>query len=280
VKRAALTPRQETSGREKAAGARSASFVRETRFALAPHVFACVDGSHVVLLDLKHDEYYALDIAVTQGLAVLVAGWPIGGSQAADAIEPAKQAVAADALLVVDALLLHELLVSPPRTGKRMDHPRVRPAESDLRTGPACLMRVNICDFVQVARAALVAALLLRCCSLERLVRRTLARKRRSATKLASKSAGRAASAAQHARLVDRLGRFDRLRPLFFSARDACLLESLALLEFLAGHDLHPDWVFGVRTRPFAAHCWVQYGDAVCNDVVERVCRFTPILVA
>jgi hypothetical protein len=120
-----------------------------------------------------------------------------------------------------------------------------------------------------VARAVFVATLLLRCCSLERIVRRTLARKRR-----------RTAAPIEHARLTDLAERFERWCPLFFSAQDACLLHSLALLEFLAGHAIHPDWVFGVRTRPFVAHCWLQHEQAVCNDTLERVCRFTPILVA
>jgi len=31
--------------------------------------------------------------------------------------------------------------------------------------------------------------------------------------------------------------------------------------------------------RPFAAHCWVQYGDIVFNDRVEEVGGYTPIMV-
>jgi hypothetical protein len=34
-----------------------------------------------------------------------------------------------------------------------------------------------------------------------------------------------------------------------------------------------------VQTRPFAAHCWVQHGDIVCNDTVEHVSGYTPIMV-
>ena len=36
--------------------------------------------------------------------------------------------------------------------------------------------------------------------------------------------------------------------------------------------------VFGV-TMPFAAHCWVQQGDVVLNDALDRVLRFRPIMV-
>ena len=73
---------------------------------------------------------------------------------------------------------------------------------------------------------------------------------------------------------------FQRLRPLLFSTREACLFNSLALIEFLAQHDCYPHWVFGVRARPFAAHCWVQLDHTVLNDGVEHVSRYTPIMVA
>lgn len=37
-------------------------------------------------------------------------------------------------------------------------------------------------------------------------------------------------------------------------------------------------WVFGVRTWPFLAHCWVQIDDQVIGDSLERVRGFTPIM--
>ena len=82
---------------------------------------------------------------------------------------------------------------------------------------------------------------------------------------------------------VDRARRlveaFARYRVFLFSSRNECLFDSLALIEFLARYDIYPDWVFGVQTRPFAAHCWVQHGDIVFNDTVEYVGGFTPIMV-
>jgi len=72
---------------------------------------------------------------------------------------------------------------------------------------------------------------------------------------------------------------FARYRVFLFSSKDECLYDSLALLEFLARYGIYPDWVFGVQTRPFAAHCWVQHGDIVFNDTVEHVSGYTPIMV-
>ena len=72
---------------------------------------------------------------------------------------------------------------------------------------------------------------------------------------------------------------FVYLRPLFYTARDACLLDSLTLTRFLAGYGVFPTWVFGVKTDPFYAHCWVQEGDFVFNDTPDFIKAFSPILV-
>jgi hypothetical protein len=72
---------------------------------------------------------------------------------------------------------------------------------------------------------------------------------------------------------------FLHLRPLFYTVHNACLLDSVTLLRFLAGYGVFPDWVFGVKTEPFHAHCWVQQGGYVFNDSPDCVGEFAPILV-
>ena len=59
-----------------------------------------------------------------------------------------------------------------------------------------------------------------------------------------------------------------------------CLLDSLALLWFLDAHRLSADLVIGVKSAPFEAHCWVEFGDVALNEPVLRASAFTPILVA
>jgi len=61
--------------------------------------------------------------------------------------------------------------------------------------------------------------------------------------------------------------------------RPICLLDSLALLQFLARRRLAADLVFGVKLNPFSAHCWVQAEDVILNDHVEFAQRHTQILV-
>jgi hypothetical protein len=79
----------------------------------------------------------------------------------------------------------------------------------------------------------------------------------------------------------------ERLEPVVAAARAAwpwiplegeCLQRSFQLRSLLARHGWPVDWVFGVRTWPFAAHCWIQMEDRVLNDSLDRVRRYTPIL--
>jgi hypothetical protein len=58
-----------------------------------------------------------------------------------------------------------------------------------------------------------------------------------------------------------------------------CLHRSFMLLHYLHARGVRAQWVFGVRTWPFAAHCWVQIDDLVVGDDLHRVLRYTPILV-
>jgi len=60
----------------------------------------------------------------------------------------------------------------------------------------------------------------------------------------------------------------------------ACLYRAVFLRTLLRRAGQDATWVFGVRTWPFAAHCWLQAGDVVLDDGVDRVRSFTPIMAA
>lgn len=81
---------------------------------------------------------------------------------------------------------------------------------------------------------------------------------------------------------LDRVGRIARsyeLAGLAFSLNDNCLTWSLTLAKSMLRCGIHVDVIFGVMARPFLAHCWVQAGNTVLNEEVERTEQFTPILV-
>lgn len=58
-----------------------------------------------------------------------------------------------------------------------------------------------------------------------------------------------------------------------------CLLQSFLMLRHLRRRGLDAQWVFGVRTWPFEAHCWLQSDDLVLDDHHERLVAYAPILV-
>lgn len=59
----------------------------------------------------------------------------------------------------------------------------------------------------------------------------------------------------------------------------ACLFRSHLLRNYLVALGHRVDWIFGVRTWPFAAHCWLQVGDLALDDEAERLVAYHPIMV-
>lgn len=88
---------------------------------------------------------------------------------------------------------------------------------------------------------------------------------------------GQAAPAASPELLAD-LDAFRRLQP-WLPFDGACLFRSHLLRTYLAALGHRADWVFAVRTWPFAAHCWLQAGDVVLDDEAERLVAYHPIMV-
>ncbi|WP_343698923.1 lasso peptide biosynthesis B2 protein [Caulobacter sp.] len=58
-----------------------------------------------------------------------------------------------------------------------------------------------------------------------------------------------------------------------------CLYRSHLLRTYLTTLGHRVDWMFGVRTWPFRAHCWLQAGDVALDDEAERVSAYHPIMV-
>lgn len=66
---------------------------------------------------------------------------------------------------------------------------------------------------------------------------------------------------------------------LYVPIDTCCLLDSIAMIKFLAKRELYADLVFGVTGDPFSAHSWAQLGTTVLNDSVGHTSAFTPIRV-
>lgn len=59
-----------------------------------------------------------------------------------------------------------------------------------------------------------------------------------------------------------------------------CLQRAYLLRRLLRTEGWSPLWVFGVRTWPFGAHCWLQIDDLVVGDTLDRVRFYTSIMAA
>src|SRR5262249_5417786 len=86
-------------------------------------------------------------------------------------------------------------------------------------------------------------------------------------------------SNAHRDKLQGLLAAFNFVRPLLYTQNDRCLLDSLTLINFLATYGFFPNLVFGINTRPFVAHAWVQDGNNCLNYPADYVRSFSPILV-
>mgnify|MGYP000863848554 CR=1 FL=1 len=64
---------------------------------------------------------------------------------------------------------------------------------------------------------------------------------------------------------------------IWYPASYVCLFDSLALSHFLIGQGVCSDLVFGVRSRPFSAHCWIEVDGVILDDGGENCHSFAEI---
>jgi hypothetical protein len=224
---------------------------------LCKDVHVCVTDNNAIFLDLKRDRYIGLDATQTCTLRKLI-------SNESDADED------------VDALVVHlieqQLLTRDSRSGRALQ----------LTNGAAPAAGLigfeydPPCDTTWHHVIALAAAYVEVAASL---------RFRSLAATVATASRRQQGAAMSRCDPLDvefvrtLVFAFRRLRPLFYRGRQSCLLDSLVLASFLARYRVFPHVVIGVMLGPFSGHCWTQYDTLVLNDRLERVTKFTPILV-
>jgi hypothetical protein len=83
-------------------------------------------------------------------------------------------------------------------------------------------------------------------------------------------------SAAAEAEAVRLAGIFERI-VIWLPVPRKCVVRSFLLLRFLQRSGCNAAWIFGVRTWPFGAHCWLQLGDLALDDAPERLQAYQPI---
>jgi hypothetical protein len=238
---------------------------RESRYAISRHVFMCVRDDDLILLDIAGDQYLALEAAQTIGLGGMVNGWPVKGAASGREVHTS---VRDDQALAHD-LLQRGILTADIASGKDGAPVTVAPVVAELTADSAGRRTPRPVDAIALTGSSISAALSLRYRPLDRVIRRVEHRKQRRAKQPDSINWD----------MVRRLiGAYGYLRPFLFSARNQCLFECLVLTNHFARYNFFPTWVFGVHTRPFAAHCWIQSDGVVLNDTLDHVNRYTPIM--
>jgi hypothetical protein len=240
--------------------------VKKSFYYMSNHTFFCLADGHYVFLDLRSDEYLCLGRKHTNAMKAL-----LNQDKSID-ILPAEICLRegeSDCSVVVQALLKRGLLVKDSEYHKSPERARIAaPSTSIMEEIHKSRPRVGLAHALNFFAAAATASKNLRCESIERTVRGVEARKLAHATAAASPDMGT---------IGNLFHMFHILRP-YYPRRYLCLFDSLALLHFLARYRMFPNWVYGVKLEPFAAHCWVQAGDKVVNDIIDNVRDYTPIM--
>ena len=198
------------------------------QYLMARHVFVCVQGEHVVFLDVRKDRYFALESARTAGLGYLVPGWPVPAPFGVDFVRhdggttatALSEQVNRPALSPVIALLLEKgILVADPSPGKPAEATVAQPLCGDLAAeGIDERPRIGSLPLLRFVSSAVRARLLLKHRTFEAVVERVRDR---------GEQGRRAHARVPEEKLSQLVGSFATLRPFFFAAKNACLFDAL-----------------------------------------------------
>jgi len=235
----------------------------EAPYALAHHVHLCCKDGHVVVLDAKANRYFAFAISDDPNWPNFILGLQTPTEPLGRVEQPALPGPA------VRALLKKEIIVARGHGKPAVPVSTPEPRESLAALSLDEERSIRIGALFGAARAVLWARLYMRFWGLHRtldaIARRNEALRARSTTE-------------DQTRLATLVEDFTLCKPYLFKAKDECLFESIALWKFLTSDGVVCDLIIGVRTRPFAAHCWLQSDATVLNDYVDRVRTYTPLL--
>jgi hypothetical protein len=210
-----------------------------TTYQLNPHVRACRDGGYIVFLDLRLDRYWSVPVRSAPAIAGLVETECARGS---------------------GARLIELGLLEPVRACPAPYNPRKAAPEQKLL--PTEQAKASLFGYGQCASACWWTA-------------GALSRRRLDLT-LAHLAELKVRAAEREADTPHLIGVFESFRP-WFPRRRVCLFDAVALFRFMVMRGLKPDIVIGVRTAPFAAHCWVEWQGWLAGDSSDHCASFTPI---
>jgi hypothetical protein len=234
---------------------------------LTPQVFMSARDDYVVLFDTCTGKYLALNSRQSRQLAGVIDGWPYRADDGrpSEGAAPPNPDNPSSAGSIVNSLLKRGLLTEDPSAGKS-----AAPTEGHAATESFSIFPLerSLRPYLRYLPGFLLACfrakMLHRAMRLPLLVARLQERRRRWGNQRPDEEKLRTLVRAHH-----------HLRPLVYSWRDQCLLDSMVLLEFLALHRADATWVFGIHTWPWIPHCWVRRGNYLLNEFPWRVGRYS-----
>lgn len=210
---------------------------------LAPGVGFCVAGSDLIFLDVTRDRYFMLRGERRAAFERLCAREPNDSEAMANLVETGLFARGDEATAIAP------LDVEVPT--------------ADLTSAP--VPRTRLASITGAARSLLWA--------------RKAVLPGRLAASLDTLTAAKRAATGQSddirlAALASDYGEARRWVPI----PPRCLVDSLALYRLSLRRGFAPSLIFGVRSNPFAAHCWLQSRSAVLTGTAEEAHNYRPVL--
>jgi len=199
-----------------------------------------VIGSDIVILDARENAYFCLAGAATE-VRVRAEGVVFDDDALAEDFDQAG------------------FLAETPNP------PRILPTTATQDLALTVARPVKALDLALILGAWVTMAFSYHTLPFDRLVARAQRGRRRAPTQKLDRGA---------ANLV---ATFERVLP-WLPFQELCLYRAFLLLKILRWRGLEARWMFGVRTWPFQAHCWLQVGDTALDDTADRLAGFTPIL--
>jgi hypothetical protein len=216
---------------------------------LRGNVHWCDSGGRIVFLDIQADRYFCLPAAANDAFSRLAKGQLEPG-------DPGRLQ-----MLVSRGILVEEGASTPLK-----QPPVVEAANRDLADEP--IRFAGLFSIVREFVSELRAVRLLRTKSFSKVlatIERKGSRERRGPP--------------DQERVLQAIAGASRAVSYVMRVHDRCLVRALAVHLNCTRAGLRPKLVLGVIAHPFAAHCWVQFGDAMLVGGIEQARLYTPIFV-
>lgn len=238
-----------------------------TIYYLHGHVYACLSSGEIIFLDAKQDNYYTLPFDESRYLR------PLTRDRYLIVNDIATQNEQEDARkkVVIKHLLDSGLLSTQKPEMPDFQIPKYLKTHSDCsRAHFEVFHSVTPTAIFNFIRAFTMSVIYTKFFGLYYTLRSTARHRVKSKKREQTWSEEHLQSTMQI---------FRHIRTFFYTAKNQCYFDCSVLTRFLKYHGYDAKWVFGVKTDPFEAHCWVQVEGVVMSDWQLNIYRFTPILL-